>query len=148
VTFLGELRPDKQSERIRLDAVGDQASVRHALERDGQLPRPFAQFRRQLAERGFHLVQSEGFEMFPIEVQSVSGVSNRTGWDAVERVPTKLGLSLELLHGLDAAAANRGMLGICADIGFPMPAAFAFLAVGFGHRGEDGFAAAIRQLHL
>ena len=36
----------------------------------------------------------------------------------------------ELFHRLDAAAANRRMLGIRADVRFPMPAALAFLAVG------------------
>ena len=36
-------------------------------------------------------------------------------------------LHLELFHRLDAAAANGRMLCVCADVRFPMPAAFALL---------------------
>jgi hypothetical protein len=36
-----------------------------------------------------------------------------------------------LHHRFNAAAANGRMLGVLADVCFPMPAAFAFLAVRF-----------------
>ena len=38
------------------------------------------------------------------------------------------------LHGGDAADADGGVAGIGTDIGFPMPATLAFLAVGFNDR--------------
>ena len=41
------------------------------------------------------------------------------------------------LNGVDATAAQSGMLGGRANIGFPMPAAFTFLALGFADRGSD-----------
>ncbi len=40
-------------------------------------------------------------------------------------------LRLKFQHGFGATRANGRMLGILADIRFPMPAALAFLAVGF-----------------
>ena len=40
---------------------------------------------------------------------------------------------LELFHRLDAPAANRRILGILADVHFPMPTTLAFLAVSFGN---------------
>jgi hypothetical protein len=41
-----------------------------------------------------------------------------------------------LLHRLDAAAANGRVLGVLADVGFPMPTPLAFLAVGFGNNAS------------
>ena len=41
--------------------------------------------------------------------------------------------SLELQDGLDATRAECGMRGVLAEVGFPMPAALTFLAVGFGN---------------
>ena len=40
---------------------------------------------------------------------------------------------LELFDRLNAATADGWMLGVLADVGFPMPATFAFLAIGFGN---------------
>jgi hypothetical protein len=40
-------------------------------------------------------------------------------------------LRLKFQHGFGAAGANGRMLGVLADVRFPMPAALAFLAVGF-----------------
>ena len=41
--------------------------------------------------------------------------------------------ALRFSYGFHAASAQRRMLRVLADIGFPMPAAFAFLAVGFAN---------------
>ena len=41
-------------------------------------------------------------------------------------------VQLKLFHRLNAAAANRRVLGALPNISFPMPAAFAFLTVGMG----------------
>src|SRR6185437_3546416 len=49
-------------------------------------------------------------------------------------------LRLRLLHGFDAARADGGMLGRGTDVRFPMPAAFAFDAVGFGNNHGGFFA--------
>ena len=46
-------------------------------------------------------------------------------------------------HRRDATGADGGMLRIRADIGFPMPAALAFLAVGLGY-GYAHFGVGIR----
>ena len=39
----------------------------------------------------------------------------------------------KLPDGLDATAANRGMLRVAANVCFPMPATFTFLTVGLGN---------------
>ena len=39
----------------------------------------------------------------------------------------------ELQHRLNTPATQRGMFTVLTDIRFPMPAALAFLAVGFGN---------------
>ena len=58
---------------------------------------------------------------------------------------TSAQLRLEFFDGGNAAGANGRMLGIRADVGFPMPAALAFLAIGpfktnvyLGSVGDDG----------
>ena len=43
-------------------------------------------------------------------------------------------LCLELQHCLDATTTNRRVLGILADIRFPMPTALAFLAIGMDNK--------------
>ena len=40
------------------------------------------------------------------------------------------------------------MLCICAHVRFPMPAALAFLTVGFGDSSKYGFTPAFRKGHL
>ena len=52
-------------------------------------------------------------------------------WDS--ELPVQL--SFELQYSFDAAATNCWMIGIRTDIRFPMPAALAFLAIGFA----DGY---------
>jgi len=66
VAFLGEFWSDEQTQCIRLDAVGDQAGIGRALERDRQPPRPLPQFRRQFAKRRLNFCECQLLEMFPI----------------------------------------------------------------------------------
>jgi len=47
---------------------------------------------------------------------------------------------LKVFDRRNASAAEGWMFVVFADVGFPMPAAFAFLAVGFGNRNRGGFA--------
>jgi hypothetical protein len=53
------------------------------------------------------------------------------GWYEVAPLALRHGgcLRFELFHCFDAAGANGRMLGVLADVGFPVPAAVAFLAV-------------------
>ena len=66
--------------------------------------------------------QSKRFAQF-------DGIRNsRSVWIAVSLAPLfGNGLRLGLLHCFNAATAERRMLGVLAEVGFPMPAAFAFL---------------------
>ena len=40
-------------------------------------------------------------------------------------------------HRFDAPGTDRRMLGVRTNIGFPMPAAFAFLSSGLAHQNSD-----------
>ena len=57
-------------------------------------------------------------------------------------------LKTESRNGFGTATTQRRVGCLGADIRFPMPAAFAFLAVGFANGGENGFPAAVLELDL
>jgi len=52
-------------------------------------------------------------------------------------------LRLEFQHGFGATGTNGRMLGVFANVSFPMPAALAFLAVGMQNFNRKSFSARI-----
>ena len=83
----------------------------------------------------------------PVRGKAVEGYRSPRRWRNFRRLPNRaqrLGVrqssgawvgrpsNLELQDRLDAARANGRMRGVLADVRFPVPAALAFLAVGFG----------------
>jgi len=79
VLFVRKFRPGEQPQRVRFDAVGLQRPVRHTLERDGQLFRPFAQRRGQRGKCGLHFGKREGLQFFPITRHGENLTQRRKG---------------------------------------------------------------------